>query len=48
MNGLGRSTIIITIDTDAVPLAYSEPFAFLESDDLLSAIPLHMFIFHEL
>ena len=35
LNGLGRATIIITVDTDAVPLAYSEYFAFLESDDLL-------------
>jgi len=35
LNGLGHATIIITLDIDAIPLAYSEYFAFLESDDLV-------------
>ncbi len=35
INGLGRATLIITVDKDAFPLAYSEYFAFLENDDLI-------------
>lgn len=35
LNGLGRATVIITVDTEAKPLAYSEYFAFLENDDLI-------------
>lgn len=35
LNGLGRATVIITVDTAAKPLAYSEYFAFLENDDLI-------------
>ncbi|MGA2525289.1 MAG: hypothetical protein ABSF79_01530 [Smithellaceae bacterium] len=35
LNGLGRATVIITVDTKARPLAYSEYFAFLENDDLI-------------
>lgn len=35
INGLGRATVIITVDTEAKPLAYSEYFAFLENDNLI-------------
>lgn len=33
LHGLGQATVIITVDTEAKPLAYSEYFAFLENGD---------------
>ena len=35
LNGLGIATIIVTVDEKAIPLAYSEYFAFLENDHLI-------------